>query len=454
MLYKQVMATICFSLSSKDVGNGVHEILVRFYHGRKINQRAKSGIFINSTYWDNATQQVISPKFRMMTVEQKEIVRYLSMVQNDIQKLQTTITEAFIKAGSGKIRLSDKWLSDVVSEAMNNRLNISEPQTESFFEAFDRFIDSRQVSELRKKMLRVVRNMVSRYEQVRRQLNPRFTITFDKIDNNLLSDFEHFLRNEYQYINVYPKIYKDLKGRDIPKERGQNTISNRMAILRTFIMWALDEELMEDNPFRKYSLKSSVYGTPIYITIEERNQLLRSAMPSKRLETVRDIFVFQCLVGCRVGDLLRLNRSNIVNGAIEYIPHKTKEGSPVTLRVPLNETASDLLSKYDDEERESLFPFISAQKYNDYIKECFKIAGLDRYVTVLNNKTREPEQKHLYEVASSHMARRTFVGNLYKQVKDPNLVGALSGHKDGSKAFARYRDIDEEMKTDLVKLLE
>lgn len=58
------------------------------------------------------------------------------------------------------------------------------------------------------------------------------------------------------------------------------------------------------------------------------------------------------------------------------------------------------------------------------------------------------------EIASSHLARRTFVGNLYKQVKDPNLVGSLTGHKEVSKAFARYRDIDEDMKKDLVKLLE
>ena len=38
-------------------------------------------------------------------------------------------------------------------------------------------------------------------------------------------------------------------------------------------------------------------------------------------------------------------------------------------------------------------------------------------------------------------------------VKDPNLVGALSGHKEGSKAFARYRTIDDEMKKELVNLL-
>jgi len=60
----------------------------------------------------------------------------------------------------------------------------------------------------------------------------------------------------------------------------------------------------------------------------------------------------------------------------------------------------------------------------------------------------------LNELASSHLARRTFVGNLYKQVRDPNLVGALSGHKEGSKAFARYRTIDESIKRDLVKMLE
>ena len=50
--------------------------------------------------------------------------------------------------------------------------------------------------------------------------------------------------------------------------------------------------------------------------------------------------------------------------------------------------------------------------------------------------------------------RRTFIGNIYKNVKDPNLVGALSGHKEGSKAFARYRDIDEDMKKELVNMLE
>lgn len=187
----------------------------------------------------------------------------------------------------------------------------------------------------------------------------------------------------------------------------------------------------------------------------ERNKLYNTNLSRHHKFAVqRDIFIFQCLIGCRVGDLLGLKRNNVVKGAVEYIPRKTKEGHPVTVRVPLNNIAQDIIKKYESSEHEMLLPFISEQKYNEAIKKCFLAAGLKRMVNVLNPITREPEQKPLYQVASSHMARRTFIGNLYKKVKDPNLVGSLSGHTEGSKAFARYRDIDEEMKTDLVKLLE
>ena len=30
-------------------------------------------------------------------------------------------------------------------------------------------------------------------------------------------------------------------------------------------------------------------------------------------------------------------------------------------------------------------------------------------------------------------SRKAFAGNMYKNVKDPNLVCALTGHKEGSK---------------------
>lgn len=84
----------------------------------------------------------------------------------------------------------------------------------------------------------------------------------------------------------------------------------------------------------------------------------------------------------------------------------------------------------------------------------FLICGLTRNVTIWNSTLGREEQHPLYELASSHIARRTFIGNLYKKVQDPNMIGKLSGHVEGSRAFARYRTIDDEMKKKLVSMLE
>ena len=39
-----------------------------------------------------------------------------------------------------------------------------------------------------------------------------------------------------------------------------------------------------------------------------------------------------------------MTKLNVVNEAIEYIPKKTKEGNPVTVRVPLNDKAKEILA--------------------------------------------------------------------------------------------------------------
>ena len=116
--------------------------------------------------------------------------------------------------------------------------------------------------------------------------------------------------------------------------------------------------------------------------------------------------------------------------------------------------AAGTVSRYKFYQGKGLFPFTSQQQYNQDIKTMFRLSGLTRIVTVINPTTREEEQRPICDIASSHMARRSFVGNLYKKVKDPNLIGKLSGHKEGSKAFARYREIDEETSQETVNLLE
>ena len=217
----------------------------------------------------------------------------------------------------------------------------------------------------------------------------------------------------------------------------------------------MEEKQTTINSIPKFNIEQDVYGTPYYISIDERNTLYQKDLSDRpQLAIQRDIFVFHCLIGCRVGDLLKMEKISIINNAIEYIPRKTKEGRPVTVRVPLNTTAKEIINRYADHEGNTLLPFIAEQNYNLAIKAMFAAAELTRMVTVVNPTTGNEEKRTLNEIASSHIARRTFVGNLYKKVKDPNLVGALSGHKEGSRAFARYREIDEEMKIDLVNLLD
>lgn len=72
---------------------------------------------------------------------------------------------------------------------------------------------------------------------------------------------------------------------------------------------------------------------------------------------------------------------------------------------------------------------------------------------LLDTVSRTEVKVPINEIATSHLARRTFIGNIYKETPDPNIIGMLSGHKEGSRAFARYRDIDDDMLTDLVSKL-
>ena len=88
------------------------------------------------------------------------------------------------------------------------------------------------------------------------------------------------------------------------------------------------------------------------------------------------------------------------------------------------------------------------------IKDILRLAGITRKVVVIDPLTREAVCRRLYEVASSHMARRTFIGNIFKKFKDQNLVSELSGHAPGSHAFARYREIDTELKREMVAAID
>ena len=452
---------------------GESEINLRLYVSRDIRIRATSGIWVDRKRWGKKNDiniPLIQGEERELLLEKrsklKALTDYLENIVNTSED-KSTIDRPFIEKQIKKFHKP-------------TRISVA-PTEESFFDVMRKYLSTHKLSVARQKNFKVIMRSLCRFELFKKKEGHRgFKMSFANLSVDLLHQIEDFLGNEKDAFLKYPDIYEEIPystkvavktpkrkrpprldengneiPKGIPKPRGQNSVADMMLRFRSFIIWANDNGYTSNNPFKHFTIGEIVYGTPIYITNRERNRLLETDLSdNKELETQRDIFVFQCLIGCRVSDLYKMTYRSIIGDAIEYIPRKTKEDRAITVRVPLNDTAKRLIAKYEDYERGSLFPFNTEQDYNRKIKEAFKRAGLDRMVTVLDQQTREEIQKPLYEVASSHMARRSFIGNIYKKVKDPNLVGALSGHKEGSKVFARYRTIDDDMKKELIGMLE
>lgn len=444
------MATITLRLSAKtDKQTNQHEILMRFRHG-KVDQYAKTNVFVHPDHWSNDTKSIKIPNARLLTDEKKQLINELQQKCDRLNDITSLVQSSFQTIDKNNV--AKDWLKSLIDGFNFPTATNGEQPQHSFFDVYEHYIDTHKFSDHRRKQNRVIWRTLKRYE-----IFKGLSFTFETITADTLRDFEKFLADEYKLVDQkkYQKVLTAVPETRTPQPRGKNTINDFMIRLRSFYIWANENDYTTTNPFKHFTIAECVYGTPYYITIEERNQLYNfDFSDNPDLARQRDIFVFQCLIGCRVSDLWAMTKSNLVNGAIEYIPRKTKEGRAITVRVPLNAIATEIVERYKDFDKVKLFKLTTQQQYNRDIKTMFRLSGLTRIVTVINPTTREEEQRPICDIASSHLARRCFVGNLYKKVKDPNLIGKLSGHKEGSRAFSRYREIDEETSRELVTMLE
>lgn len=442
------MATTRRELSQKVNSAGQSEIIVRLSVARGIQPRLRTGLYIAPSRFRDG--RIIRPRAdRAEAARLQKIEAELTAIEQHLLHIATT---------TPREGLSREYLRRRLQEYLHPTIQTSTDRP--FYELFDRFLSVNTFSEWRVKRYNVLRRALHRYEAWRTACDGiSYSLQVTTFTTADIVSFENFLRHEHKICADYPGIYREyhtVVGKStVPLPRGNNTIINLLNALRAFFNWCYNQEITSNRPFARYNgITAELYGTPYYITIDERNTIAGADLTGdQRLATQRDIFIFQCLIGCRVSDLMRLTTANIIDGAVEYIAGKTRQNHPEVIRVPLHPQAAAIVSRYPDLPGGKLLPFTSAQRYNDSIKQIFTRCGITRPVTILNPLTGLEEQRPINEIATSHLARRTFVGNLYKKVKDPCLVGRLSGHKDGSKAFARYRDIDEEMKRDLISLL-
>lgn len=363
----------------------------------------------------------------------KEEVRKSKTVKegkNDVKYSEANERLRLIKHEIGNLFKGVPTRADIVDtlnlcckKATKTRATVME-----FYPMFDEYAKEVKFSSWRKKHINVTINHWKAFDK---------KINFEAIDSNKLKAFEKFLRY-------------DNKGNIV---RSNNTIHTLMNITRAF--WNYSRAIFKENnkplhyPFEAYEIPGEAYGTPIGLTIEERDRIYNADIKSKKLDQVRDVFVFQCLTGMRVGDMYQLTRDNIRDGWLYYIARKTKEGRPDTRKIKLNNKALAILKKYEGEiyNNNAPLPFITDQKYNDYLKELAKLDSikLDRVVTRPNPKTSEPESVKICDIISSHMARRTTAGTLYSKNVDTDQIAYVLGHIPGSKATYRYRTVTDDL---------
>lgn len=477
------MASIRKSLSAKVDANGMAQVMFFVEQGRKGKRfRVKSGVFVYSQYWNE--------KKHALTIPQKIDTNLKRELQNlrdrlDIAESRTIkvlemygelATKEFIETILENFKDYEGVLTrDVINEAIQAQNEEEERKqaeehrkAQYLFNFCQPFFDAKQYSIVRARMMKSLFRSMERFEIFRNQIAKcPFVWNIDDVTRDDIEELFTYFADEHLHRIKYKKIFdkhtlklEEERKTNRPEkieERGENRLVDMRKGVKAVWNWLITTRRTTNNPLVGVEIGVQKYGTPYFLTIAERNQVADFDLSDyPELAEQRDIFVFQCFVGCRVGDLTTFTPANIVGDMLVYTPHKTKdETESFTVRVPLTKQAKALIKKYEGADHKGrLFPFIADQNYNEAIKKILTTCEITRKVSVRNPKTGENEMLPINEIGSSHMARRTFVGNAYKLVKDPNIIGSMSGHVEGSKAFARYRDIDDDTRKDVVKMME
>lgn len=435
------MATInAFIRTSKGTKAG-KEVNVRFRltDGRGVSLAYTSDIKILPEHFDTERQLY---KSRVSNVSGKKVYEVNSAITELKQRIERVYNERHPRS-SAELKM---WLC---SDSDTDTCTV---EYDDFFDLFDRFLLEKKRTSNSIKNYHTLYNCLKRFEAYK-----RIILSPNLIDKSFVLNFEDYVLNEWKIVRKHDGLLNVCSESRAIEKRSLNTVAKQLKNLSAFMNWLVVNGYMRQNPLLGMQKPTQVYGTPFFLSIMERDKLYAfdfASVGRPQLNMQRDVFVFQCLIGCRVSDLQRLTRANVRDGFIEYIADKTINERPRTIRVPLSKTAQEILERYCWVEKPAILPQISSQRYNDAIKDMLRLAGIDRMVTILDPLTRREISKPIYEVASSHMARRTFIGNLYNKVKDPNLISSMSGHADGSRAFARYRAIDDDIKRSVIELLE
>ena len=201
--------------------------------------------------------------------------------------------------------------------------------------------------------------------------------------------------------------------------------------LRTPIKQAISEGYLDRDPFILYKSKK-VHKEVVFLTTEELRIIEESTFQLKRLSIIQDLFIFCCYTGLAYNEMAHLKLKNIQIGFdnMNWIQMR-REKTQRQISIPILPKAQKIIDKYFIESN-CIFPALSNQKFNAYLKEIAIITEIDKRIT-------------------HHTARKTFASTvlLYNDVP-MEIVSELLGHSNMTITQESYgkvvqRKVSEEM---------
>lgn len=228
--------------------------------------------------------------------------------------------------------------------------------------------------------------------------------------------FSNFLRDKYGRSDIrlselgYIVIHDfDIYLRTVVGQN-PNTATRMMKTFKTITILGRKLGVLHHDPF----LNIRFHMEPVnrgFLTDEEILKIANKDFGIGRLELVRDVFVFSCFTGLAYIDVYNLAPENIVtlNGK-QWIMTKRQKTS-VETNVLLLDIPKSIIAKYSGKTYRDgkLFPMLTNQKLNSYLKEIADICGIKKNLTF-------------------HLARHTFATMSLSKGVPIESVSKMLGH--------------------------
>ncbi len=218
----------------------------------------------------------------------------------------------------------------------------------------------------------------------------------------------------------------------------RNTAVKHIQRLKTIINLGIRLDWLAKDPFKAYICSYDKVDRG-YLTQHELDAIEKKEITIPRLQLVRDLFVFSCYCGLAYIDVIDLDMDQVAIGIDnERWIFTTRGKNDNLVKVPLLPTAARILDCYSVDPRSlnrgKIFPKISNQKLNAYLKEIATITGVNKNLTF-------------------HLARHTFATTVTLSNGVPiETVSKLLGHSQISTTQIYARVIDNKISNDMKAL--